>query len=84
MELNRWTQQLHSLYDIAVAKYRDGQRGANHFFDAVETGFLASIGLKPIHLYDYAEDFVGGDEPDWDTVLLIVAARRDYFTHEME
>ncbi|HEX8371667.1 MAG TPA: hypothetical protein VF585_02720 [Chthoniobacterales bacterium] len=84
MELNRWTQQLHSLYDTAVGKYRSGIRGAENFFNEDEITFLASIGLKPINLYDYAEDFVGGGEPDWDTVLLMVAARRDYFTHEMQ
>ncbi|MEO7933421.1 MAG: DUF5069 domain-containing protein [Chthoniobacterales bacterium] len=83
MELNRWTQQLHSLYDIAVGKYRSGVRGADTYFNDDETTYLASIGLRPIHLYDYAEDWVGRGEPDWDTVLLMVAARRDYFLHEM-
>jgi hypothetical protein len=83
MELNHWTKQLHDLYDLAVAQYRAGQRGADTFFDSEATDFLASIGLRPIHLYDYAEDWVGRNEPDWETALLMIAARRDYFLHEM-
>jgi hypothetical protein len=34
-----------------------------------------------MNLYDYAEDFLRSQEPDWETVLLIAAARRDYFSH---
>lgn len=83
MELNHWTKQLHSLYDQAVVLYKNGQRDAATFFDAAGTEYLNSIGLKPIHIYDYAEDFNNSGEPDWDTVLLMVAARRDYFIHEM-
>ncbi len=83
MELNRWTQHLHSLYDVAVGKYRSGLREVDTYFNDDETVFLASIGLRPIHLYDYAEDWVGRGEPDWDTALLMIAARRDYFLNEM-
>ena len=84
MELNRWTSQFHILFDSAVAKYQAGERGADSYFDNEGKDFLASIGLRPIQLFDYAEDFVNGGEPDWDTVLLIVAARRDYLKHEMD
>ena len=83
MELNEWTQKLRALYDEALTKYQAGQRDAETFFDASQTAFLASIGLRPIHLYDYVEDFATSAEPDWDTTLLIIAARRDYFIHEM-
>ena len=84
MELNEWTHQLHTLYNAALTKYRAGQRDAETFFDASQTAFLASIGLRPINLYDYVEDFANSNEPDWDTTLLIIAARRDYFIHEMK
>ena len=84
MEINYWTQRFQSIYESGLEKYRSGQRGAETFFDSAQTEFLASIGLKPIHVYDYVEDFLGVGEPDWNTVLLIVAARRDYFIHEMK
>ncbi len=83
MELNHWTHQFRTIYDQAVAQYQSGQRGADTFFNPDQFSFLASIGLRPIHVYDYAEDFVGRGEPDSDTALLMVAARRDYFLHEL-
>lgn len=82
MDLNAWTRAVRALYDKAVEKYRAGQRGADTYFSAEELQFLASIGLRPINLYDYAEDFVTSGEPDWDTALLMMAARRDYFLYE--
>ena len=54
------------------------------YFADDEKSFLASIGLRPINLYDYAEDFVSAAEPDWETFLLIAAARRDYFLFEQK
>lgn len=82
MEINAWTRQLRSLYDRAVAFQREGQTDITAYFSADETAFLASIGLKPITVYDFAEDFAGGGEPDWDTFLLIAAVRRDFFLYE--
>ena len=36
--------------------------------------------MTPQELYDFAEDHAKNDgDPDWETVLLIQAARRDYF-----
>jgi hypothetical protein len=76
-----WTRKLRELYDKAVELYRDGNRDFSSYFSPEETAFLSSIGIRPINLYDYAEDLVGYGEPDWNTVLLIVAARRDYFLY---
>ncbi len=81
MELNVWTKRFHAIYEKAVGLYRNGQTGAETYFTPDETGFLASIGLRPIHVYDYAEDVIGGGEPDWETALLIVAVRRDFFLY---
>ena len=74
-----WTQRLRELYDQSVELYRVGNRDFQSYFSEEEVGFLSSIGLRPINLYDYAEDMVSAGEPDWNTVLLIAAARRDYF-----
>ncbi len=81
MELNAWTSQLHALYDKALALYRNGNREEASYFTPEETAFLESIGLRPIHVYDYVEDFAGSGEPDWETYLLIAAVRRDYFLY---
>lgn len=68
-----------SLHGKAVAHYRAGERSADGLFDGGERDFLAGIGLKPIFLFDHAEDFCSRGEPDYDTTLLIAAVRRDYF-----
>lgn len=76
-----WTQQLRELYDKSVDFYRSGNRDLGSYFEVEEITFLSSIGLRPINLYDYAEDMANYGEPDWNTVLLIAAARRDYFLY---
>lgn len=76
----RWHDPLRQLFALAVKRYRSGERDPVRFFDAAGTAYLASIGMTPQELYDFAEDHVKYEgDPDWDTVLLITAARRDYF-----
>jgi hypothetical protein len=74
-----WPTTFRQIYDRAVDIYRRGNRQAATLFNADEQQFLASIGCKPQELYDFVEDFVRGGEPGFETVLLITAARRDYF-----
>ena len=82
MEINAWTHRLRSLYDKAVHFQSEGQTNLETYFTSNEIEFLSSIGLRPINLYDFAEDFIESNEPDWDTFLLIAAARRDFFLYE--
>ena len=84
MELNAWTKNLRAVYDKAVSLYRGGKRNDASYFTDDEKSFLASVGLRPINVYDYAEDFVTYGEPDWETFLLIAAARRDHFLFEQK
>lgn len=74
-----WTRRCRELYDKAVDLYRGGNRELGSYFTKEETEWLNSVGLRPINLYDWVEDMVSSGEPDWNTVLLIAAARRDYF-----
>lgn len=76
-----WTHTLREIYDKSVALYQQGNRELDTYFNDGETGFLSSIGLRPINMYDYAEDMNASGEPDWNTVLLMTAARRDYFLY---
>jgi hypothetical protein len=69
-----------ALYDKAVALYASGQHGADTFFNAEETAWLAANGLSAQNLYDYAEDHHGyGGEPGFEHALAIELVRRDYF-----
>ena len=71
--------KFHAVYAQAVALYARGQRDAATFFDTGQRAFLAANGLTAQHLYDYAEDEVGGGEPGYDHALAIELVRRDYF-----
>lgn len=84
MKHYHWTRDLRSLYDHALNYYREGGREAEAMFSDEQRELAASLGLRPINLFDYAEDFARYEEPDWDTVVLIVAARRDYFLYELD
>ncbi|MGA7214126.1 MAG: DUF5069 domain-containing protein [Terrimicrobiaceae bacterium] len=84
MELNQWTRNLRAMYDKALLLYRGGNRNDASYFADEEKHFLASIGLRPINVYDYAEDYITSGEPDWETFLLIVAVRRDYLLFEQK
>lgn len=71
--------EFRALYDHAVELYAKGRRGADTFFDAAQSDWLASNGLSTQALYDYAEDEVGQGEPGFDHALAIELVRRDYF-----
>lgn len=84
MEHTTWTTRLRALYNKAIGLFQSGNRDLTSYFSNEETAFLRSIGLKPINVFDFVEDWVGSGEPDWDTFLLIAAARRDFFLHEQK
>ena len=70
-----------ALYDKAVSLYANGNRQADRFFSAEETRWLASNGITPQHMYDYAEDELNGGEPGHGNALAIEFVRRDYFVN---
>ncbi len=74
-----FTSTFRQLYDKAVARYAQGDREPAGYFDAAELAFLSSNGITAQHLYDYAEDFTNGGEPDFGTAIGIELIRRDYF-----
>jgi hypothetical protein len=71
-----WVPAFRILYDKALQQYRHGNRNAGNYFTPTEHAELASIGCRASELYDFAED---DPDLDWETALLITAARRDYF-----
>jgi hypothetical protein len=75
-----WHVPLRDLFKHAVKRYRAGKREAAKFFNTEQLAALAAIGQTAQELFDFAEDHVKNDgDPDWETVLLISAVRRDYF-----
>ncbi len=74
-----FTAKFRAAYDQAVAQYTKGSREAASFFDGPQAAFLAANGITAQHMYDYAEDHVGGGEPGYDNALAIELVRRSYF-----
>ena len=71
-----WASYVKALYQKALQQYQAGNRDPHSFFSTEEQQELASIGASPMELFDYAED---AEALDWETALLILSVRRDYF-----
>lgn len=76
-----WQAVLKHIFDTAIDRYAEGARDLDTFFTPGEIAELETMGLRPIDVFDVAEDHVVAGSPDWGTVLLVAAARRDYFLH---
>ncbi len=77
---NRWHHELKALFVQSLERCRAGETDLEDFFTVEQQVFLGSIGQTPREIYDFADDHIHHDgDPDWETVLLISAARRDYF-----
>jgi len=76
-------ERLKALWQKAVDQYRDGQRGADSYFNDDEEKWLADNGLTAQEIYDFAEDYVDGGEPDFTTFAMITDVRRSFFLHQM-
>ena len=74
-----YQQQLKKIWKDAVTRYEGGQQATEEFFDSATLAELAQIGLNTMDVFDYAEDFVTCEEPDFETFLLVHSVRRDYF-----
>jgi hypothetical protein len=72
-------KRLKAIWTHAVLKYKKGKRDPESYFDKATLTELASIGLNAMDVYDYAEDYVSNDDPDFETFLMVSEVRRDYF-----
>lgn len=82
MEMNNYLlhQSLRELWDLSIAKYKAGDRGAAYFFTAEQSALLAEIGHGKQEFYDFVEDNINYDgDPDFETFLLIAMQRISYF-----
>lgn len=82
-DLYNLSSDLRDLWQKAEAQYRDGNRDPESFFVGEDRRKLESLGLNPMDVYDYVEDFVGRGEPNFGDFLLITAERVLYFFDEM-
>ena len=79
----RWHHELKQLFVQGLERLRAGEIDPRKHFNEAERAFLASVGITPQELFDFVDDHTRGDgDPDWETVLLVSAVRRDYFLNE--
>ncbi len=78
-----YQKTLQVVWQKAVDLYRAGNTDASTYFNDEDLNFLTSIGANAQELFDFAEDFVDGGEPDFTTVAMIHDVRRAYF-HEQQ
>ena len=74
-----WTSQFREIYEQAVQRFEEGQRGPERVVGREALVFLDSIGTSAQELYDFVEDRVEDDEPDFETVAAMTDVRRMYF-----
>ena len=74
-----WISQFREIYEQAVHRFEQGQRGPEQVVGREALAFLDSIGTSAQELYDFVEDWVEDDEPDFETVAAMTNVRRTYF-----
>ncbi len=79
-----WKDDFRKVYDMAVAKYQAGKRGADALFTDDQKKVLDCIGYTTQEMYDFAEDAVNYGEPDYETAVAIAEVRREYFLQVQE
>ncbi len=75
-----WADTFREVYDSGYEVYMRGEKYPDEMFTEEQLEFLRSIGATGQEIFDFVEDnILSGGEPSFETVLLITAARRDYF-----
>ena len=74
-----WNDTFYDLFREAVGRYHEGHRNVDGFFTDQEILFLSSIGCRTREVFDFVETYARTGEPSPTTVLLMAAARRDFF-----
>jgi len=71
-------QPLHQLWEAALADYKAGGRHPGAYLKSKDQEFLTLIGANQQDLFDFAEDFACGGDPDFDIFLTIQSVRFSY------
>jgi len=79
MDNYNWPRQFRELFEDALQAFAAGKRDAGTLFDSEQRRFLTELGATPQEIFDFVEDSFYGQEPGFETTLLITSVRRDYF-----
>lgn len=78
------TKVLSKLWEKSVQLHREGNKSPDTHFSIEEKSELSSLGLGVMDVYDYTEDFVSSEDPDYGTFLLINMERVLYFQEVLQ
>lgn len=76
--------QLKAIWQQAVEQYQAGQRDVTRYFQQAELNFLQANGITAQEMFDYAEDYVSGGDPDFTSMAMVTDIRRSYFLDKMQ
>ncbi len=79
-----YQKKLKEIWEKSLKLYAAGNRQPNSYFNETEADFIASIGVTAQEIYDFAEDYNSGEEPDFATFALIHDIRRSYFLDKQQ
>lgn len=79
-----WPLEFRNVYQAGLKSYDTGERTPEKLFNKTETEFLRFIGCTPQEMFDFIDDLARYGEPEYETVLLIQSARRDYLVAEQK
>lgn len=81
-----WASLFGELFVNCCEEYAEGNQDLGTWFDEEDEALLKAIGCKHREFFDFVEDCVQaeGYEPTPETVILVTAARRDYFLVEQK
>lgn len=77
-------KKLKEIWEKAVHLYGEENRDSSTYFNEEETAFLDSIGHTAQEVYDFAEDYSRGEEPDLETFIAVANVRRFYFQNVLK
>lgn len=76
--------RLQAIWQHAVDQYQAGQHDASSYFDEPARQFLKANGITTQEMYDYAEDYATGGDPDFTNMAMVTDIRRSYFLDKMQ
>jgi hypothetical protein len=79
MKHYNYLDRLNAIWSACVNRYKEGRHSVDDILEHGELQFIASIGLKPIDIFDYVEDYAVEMEPGYATFAAICSVRRQYF-----
>ncbi len=79
-----WPVEFKKIFKAAMERHKEGTRDPGRMFLPVEQDFLECIGATTQEIFDFVDDHCRYGEPDFEMVLLVTAARRDYFLTEQK